>query len=34
MADLDQHLNRPSDGEGLSGDVVQGDFLEISDEEE
>ena len=34
MADLDQDLNRPGEGEGLSGDVVQEDLLETSDEEE
>ena len=34
MADLDQDLNRPGEGEGLSGDVVQEDLLDTSDEEE
>ena len=34
MADLDQDLNRPGEGEGLSGDVVQEDLLDASDEEE
>ena len=34
MADLDQDLNRPGEGEGLSGDVVQEESLETSDEEE
>ena len=34
LADLDQGLNRPGEGEGLSGDVVQEESLEISDEEE
>ena len=34
MADIDQQLNRPGEGEGLSGDVVQEESLLISDEEE
>ena len=34
MADIDQQLNRPGEGEGLSGDVVQEDSLETADEEE
>ena len=34
MGDLDQDLNRPGEGEGLSGDVVQEDSYQISDEEE
>ena len=34
MADIDQQLNRPGEGEGLSGDVVQEDSLEKADEEE
>ena len=34
MADLDQDLNRPGEGEGLSGDGVQEDSLDASDEEE
>ena len=34
MADIDQQLNRPGEGEGLSGDVVQEDSSEKADEEE
>ena len=34
MADIDQVLNRPGEGEGLSADVLQEDSSEISDEEE
>ena len=34
MADIDQQLNRPGEGEGLSGDVVKDESLLKSDEEE
>ena len=34
MADIDQQFNRPGEGEGLSGDVVQEESLLTSDEEE
>ena len=34
MADIDQQLNRPGEGEGLSGDVVLENSLETADEEE
>jgi len=34
MADIDQILNRPGEGEGLSADVLQEDSSEISEEEE
>ena len=34
MADIDQQFNRPAEGEGLSGDVIQEGSLQTSDEEE
>ena len=34
MAEIDQQLNSPGEGEGLSADVVQGEALNISEEEE
>ena len=34
MADIDQQLNRPSEGEGLSADVILEDSSETSEEEE
>ena len=34
MADIDQQLNRPGEGEGLSADVVQEESLNVSEEEE
>jgi len=33
MADIDQQLNRPGEGEGLSADVIQDESL-VSEEEE
>ena len=34
MADIDQQLNRPGEGEGLSADVIQDNSLDASGEEE
>ena len=34
MADIDQRLNRPGEGEGLSADVIQENSLDTSGEEE
>ena len=34
MADIDEQLNRPREGEGLSADVIQEDSSETSEEEE
>ena len=34
MAEIDQQLNSPGEGDGLSADVVQDEALNISEEEE